>query len=284
VIGRVEEFEEEHAHRGQDAALVGDLGLQDVVERRDAIRRDEQQVVVVDAIQLADLATGQMQVVGQRWTHRARLSAEIFGMTSRYLPYATTPARLLAQLVSDVVVVVWTAVWVLVGMAVHAAVSTIAQVGRQVQDGANGVAGNLNSAGDSADNVPLVGDALSKPLRAASEAALDIAGAGQSLDSTATWLAWVLALAVAATPILAVVMPWLFLRVRFFRRKWTAITLAATPAGEQLLALRALANRPLAKLAAVSIDPVGAWRRDDAVAVRGLANLELRSAGVTRRT
>jgi hypothetical protein len=204
-------------------------------------------------------------------------------MTSRYVPYATTPARLLGQLVSDVVVVVWTAVWVFVGMAVHAAVSTIAAVGRQVQEGANGVAANLNSAGDSTGGVPLIGDALSKPLRAASEAALDIAGAGQSLDSTATWLAWVLALAVAATPILAVAMPWLFLRVRFFRRKWTVIALAATPAGEQLLALRALANRPLTKLAAVSIDPVGAWRRDDAIAVRGLANLELRAAGVARR-
>jgi hypothetical protein len=204
-------------------------------------------------------------------------------MTSRYLPYATTPARLLAQLVSDLVVVAWTAVWVIVGLAVHTAVATIAAVGRQVNDGATGVAGNLNSAGDSAHNVPLVGDALSKPLRAASEAALDIAGAGQSLDTTATWLAWVLALAVAATPILAVVMPWLFMRIRFFRRKWTAIALAATPAGEQLLALRALANRPLVKLAAVSIDPVGAWRRDDAVAVRGLANLELRSAGIARR-
>jgi hypothetical protein len=205
-------------------------------------------------------------------------------MTSRYVPYATTPTRLLAQLVSDVVVVVWTAIWVLVGLAVHAAVSTIAAVGRQVHDGANGVSGNLNSAGDSVGHVPLVGDALSKPLRAASEAALDIAGAGHSLDTTATWLAWVLALAVAATPILAIVMPWLFLRVRFFRRKWTVLTLAATPAGEQLLALRALANRPLAKLAAVSIDPVGAWRRDDAVAVRGLANLELRAAGVARRS
>jgi hypothetical protein len=205
-------------------------------------------------------------------------------MTSRYLPYATTPARLLRQLASDVVVVAWTAIWVLVGMAVQTAVSTIAAVGRQVQEGANGVAGNLNSAADSAGHVPLIGDSLSKPLRAASEAALDIAGAGQSLDSTATWLAWVLALAVAAPPILAVVMPWLFLRVRFFRRKWTAIALAATPAGEQLLALRALANRPLAKLAAVSIDPVGAWRRDDAIAVRGLANLELRAAGVTRRS
>jgi hypothetical protein len=205
-------------------------------------------------------------------------------MTSRYVPYATTPTRLFAQLVSDVIVVVWTVVWVFVGLAVHAAVSTIAEVGKQVHDGASGVAGNLNSAGDSADNVPLVGDSLSKPLRAASEAALDIAGAGHSLDTTATWLAVVLALAVAAPPILAVAMPWLFLRVRFFRRKWTALTLAATPAGEQLLALRALANRPLGKLAAFSIDPVGAWRRDDAVAVRGLANLELRAAGVSRRS
>ena len=75
-----------------------------------------------------------------------------------------------------------------------------------------------------------------------------------------------LALAVAATPILAVAGPWLYLRIRFFRRKWTVITLASTPAGEQLLALRALANRPLRKFAAVSMDPVGAWRREDPIA------------------
>lgn len=205
-------------------------------------------------------------------------------MSSKYVPYATTPARLLRQVLSDLVVLVWTIVWITVGLAVHSAVSTIAQVGRQVQGGATGVAGNLNSAGDNADDFPLVGDSLAKPLRAASEAALDIAGAGQNLDTTATWLAVVLALAVAAPPILFVAMPWLFLRLRFFRRKWTAITLASTPAGEQLLALRALANRPLARLAEVSIDPVGAWRRDDAVAVRGLANLELRSAGIARRS
>ena len=62
-----------------------------------------------------------------------------------------------------------------------------------------------------------------------------------------------------------------------------ALTLARTPAGEQLLALRALANRPLAKLIAVNSDPVGAWRSQDAGTISGLAALELRSAGVARR-
>jgi hypothetical protein len=124
---------------------------------------------------------------------------------------------------------------------------------------------------------------VSKPLTAASKAALDIAGAGHNLDTTATWLAVVLALAVAAPPALAVVVPWLVLRIRFFRRKWTVSMLATTPAGEQLLALRALANRPLRRLAAVSPDPVGAWRVADPGAIRGLAALELRSAGIAVR-
>ncbi len=204
-------------------------------------------------------------------------------MTSRFLPYATTPGRLVTQLASDLVVAVWSTVWVLVGLAVHTAIDAIADVGHQVQNGASGIANNLDSASEGADRIPVIGDSLSNPLSAASGAALDIAGAGQNLESTASWLAWVLALAVAAPPILAIGMPWLFLRLRFFRRKWTAITLASTAAGEQLLALRALANRPLVKLAAVNDDPVGAWRRQDAVAIRGLAALELRSAGVRVR-
>ena len=134
-------------------------------------------------------------------------------MKSRFLPYATTPGRLLAQLFSDVVVVIWTFIWVLVGLAVHSAVSTFAEVGRQVKGGADGVADSLESAGHSAHHIPLVGDAVSKPLTAASKAALDIAGAGHNLDTTASWLAVVLALAVAAPPTLAVVMPWLALSI-----------------------------------------------------------------------
>jgi hypothetical protein len=201
-------------------------------------------------------------------------------MTSRLVPYATTPGRLLVQLLSDVTVVVWTYLWVLVGLSVHTALSTIAEVGRQFEHGAGGVADNLGSAGHSADHIPVVGHTVSKPLTAASKAALDIAGAGHNLDTTAAWLAVVLALAVAAPPALALVMPWLVLRIRFFRRKWTVSALAATPEGEQLLALRALANRPMRRLTAVSADPVGAWRHEDSAVIRGLAALELRSAGI----
>lgn len=201
-------------------------------------------------------------------------------MSSRYVPYARTPGRLLGQLTSDIVALVWFAIWISVGVAVHSAIATIADVGRQVHDGAHGVADNLASAGHNADGIPLIGKAFGAPLRSASSAAVDIAGAGDSLNSTAGWLAWVLALAVALPPILAVAMPWLVLRIRFFRRKWTAVTLASTDAGEQLLALRALANRPLAKLTEVSDDPVTAWRTHDTIAIRKLAALELRSAGL----
>lgn len=201
-------------------------------------------------------------------------------MSSRYVPYARTPGRLLAQLTSDIVALVWFVIWISVGVAVHSAIATIADVGRQVHDGADGVADSLASAGHNADGIPLIGKAFGAPLRSAGHAAVDIAGAGDSLNSTASWLAWVLALAVALPPILAVAMPWLALRIRFFRRKWTAVTLASTDAGEQLLAFRALANRPLAKLTEVSDDPVNAWRTHDTIAIRKLAALELRSAGL----
>lgn len=204
-------------------------------------------------------------------------------MRSRFIPYASTPGRLFGQLFSDVVIAAWTFSWVLVGLAVHTAISQIADVGRQVETGAQGVAGNLASAGDSAGRVPLVGQAISKPLSAASDAALDIAGAGHNLNTTAGWLAVVLAIAVAGPPIGALAMPWLLLRLRFFRRKRAVLALAATAAGEQLLALRALTNRPLRKLTTVSPDPVGAWRREDPAVIRGLVGVELRSAGLAWR-
>src|SRR2546429_2301782 len=42
--------------------------------RRDPVARDQQQVLVVDAVQLTDLAAPQMPVVGQCGAHRVSLS------------------------------------------------------------------------------------------------------------------------------------------------------------------------------------------------------------------
>ncbi|HEY9264745.1 MAG TPA: hypothetical protein VIQ11_09090, partial [Mycobacterium sp.] len=99
-------------------------------------------------------------------------------MKSRWVPYATTPGRLMTQLFSDAVVIAWTAIWVFVGIAVHSAVATIAEFGYRVESGANGVAGNLDSAGENAGDFPLIGDDLARPLTAAGDAAREIAGAG----------------------------------------------------------------------------------------------------------
>lgn len=82
-------------------------------------------------------------------------------MRSRFLPYATTPGRLLAQLISDITVAVWTTLWMLVGLAVHDAISIIGEAGRQIEIGSHGIAGNLAAAGQDAQRIPVVGDALS---------------------------------------------------------------------------------------------------------------------------
>ena len=77
MVGRLGVVEEEHAHRGQDATLVGYLVVEDEVERRDAVAGDEQQVVVVDAVELANLAAGQMLVVRKSWAHRVSLAVHL---------------------------------------------------------------------------------------------------------------------------------------------------------------------------------------------------------------
>ena len=149
--------------------LSGISRVEDVVVRGDAVAGDEQQVVVVDAVELANLAAGQMLVVGQSWAHRASLSAGINPMTSRYraVRHHTRPTARAADQRRrrgrcGPPCGCWSG-WPCTPRSRRSPRSA----GRS-NDGANGVADNLNSAGDSATGVPLIGDALSKPLRAAS--------------------------------------------------------------------------------------------------------------------
>jgi hypothetical protein len=198
-------------------------------------------------------------------------------------PYSTNPRRLALQIVVDVLVLVWIIVWTRVGVAVHDAVLSAASVGYRVQGSAAQLADNFTQAGQNTSGLPLVGDALSTPLRSAATQVGSLATSGQDLGDRLTSWATLAGWLVALGPVLVVLAFWLPARLRFARRAAISTELATAYAGEELLALRALTNRPLPELRRVAEDPLGAFRSADPDAVHALAGLELAAAGVPPR-
>lgn len=196
--------------------------------------------------------------------------------------YADQPARRARQVVADVGVAAWVVVWVLVGRAVHEAISRLAAPGRTLEDAGASLEAGLGDAAGGVADVPLVGDRLRSPLDAAGGAAGTITRAGQGLQDGVAQLADLVAVTVAAWPVLAVVVVWAAVRVRFARRAGAARALVAAGTADELFALRALTRTPLPTLLRVTDDPAGAWRRGDQDVVRDLAALELRRVGVRR--
>jgi hypothetical protein len=74
---------------------------------------------------------------------------------------------------------------------------------------------------------------------------------------------------------------WAFFRVRFVRRATAASRLVRTEGSLELFALRALTGQPLRRLTPLGPDLARRFRNGDAVLVRQLAALELRSCGLT---
>ncbi len=81
-------------------------------------------------------------------------------------------------------------------------------------------------------------------------------------------------------PVVIVVLFWLVARLRFARRAGAAQRFVDGAPDLDLFALRAIANQPMPRLAKVSHDPAGAWRRGDPEVVRALAVLELKECGI----
>src|SRR3954469_7547436 len=198
-------------------------------------------------------------------------------------PYSVNPPRLALQVARDVLVLAWIYLWYRVGVSVHDAVTSAASVGYRIQNSAGGVADSLDQAGRNVGNAPLIGSSLSQPLRSAAEQIGGLAGSGRDLGdrlaNAAGPAGWLIALA----PILVVVAFWLPARWRFARRARGACGCAPPPAEWELLALRALVNRPLHELRRLAPDPLVAFRSGDPDAVRALARLELADAGVPDR-
>jgi hypothetical protein len=194
--------------------------------------------------------------------------------------YSDIPARRLVQVGSDVGIVLWVALWVRVAGRVHDTTMALAQPGRELAGAGASFRGTMTSAGDGVDDLPLLGDRVATPFRSASGVGTELEQAGTDLVSAVEQLALVLALTTALVPVLIVGLFWFVLRLRFARRASAAQRFIDAAPDLDLFALRAMANQPMPRLAAVSDDPAGAWRRGDDDVIHALALLELREVGL----
>ena len=194
--------------------------------------------------------------------------------------YADRMPTALRQLLTDVFIVIWVYAWVKAGLWVHDIVLKLGVPGQKLEGAGNGIASNLADAGGKVGRVPLVGDQLTKPFNGAADAARSLAEAGRQQQEVVGNVALIVALAVVAVPLALVLFLWLPLRLRWMRRAGVARAVRDQPAGRDLLALRALAGRPLNELAKLGPGIAQSWRDGDAAAVDALAALELKDLGL----
>ncbi|WP_436497134.1 hypothetical protein [Actinokineospora sp. HUAS TT18] len=194
--------------------------------------------------------------------------------------YADHPIRRARQLGADLValVILLAAVWL--ATEVREQVLRLRAPGQGLVDAGNGLRGTFDSAADNADDVPLVGRQLADALHTGSAGGARLSEAGQWQIEAVESLAFWLTVALIAVPATLLLIVWLPRRVRYVREADAAVRLRDQgPAGQDLLALRALMTQPLSRLA--SAGPVGeGWRTGDPATVAGLATRELRRLGL----
>jgi len=194
--------------------------------------------------------------------------------------YADRLPTAIRQLLTDLLVVFWVYAWIRAGIWINDMVEKLGVPGQKLQEAGTGIAGNLGDIGGKVGRVPLVGDELTAPFNSAANAAKSLAEAGRQQQEVVDNLALTMALLIIAVPLALVLFLWLPLRLRWMRRAAVAAKVRNEPAGQDLLALRALASRPLNELAKLGPDIAQSWRNGDAAAVQALAALELRDLGL----
>src|SRR5829696_8914981 len=160
--------------------------------------------------------------------------------------YAQTPALRVRQIAADVGMLTWAVLWVGVARVVHGAVLVLAGPGRAVEDLGSSVAGNMSSAAQAAEDVPLVGDELSAPFDALADAGGSVSGAGQAAQDAVGTLATVLAVVLVVLPVGWLLLRWLPWRLGWVRAAGAARRLAGSDPA--VLATRALAAVELDRL------------------------------------
>ncbi len=194
--------------------------------------------------------------------------------------YSTRPSRLAGQIFGDLFVLGWTVVWAAIGIFVNRVIAVLAIPARETARTASKLMENMRDAGEQASRVPGVGDDLRRPFDAASGSLTNLINSANEQVASIERLALIGGWVVFAIPVAMVVALWLPRRIRFYRQAKASQVFLDSTADLDLFALRAMASQPLYVLAAVSDDPVGAWRNGDRRVIDELAAMELRRNGL----
>ena len=195
--------------------------------------------------------------------------------------YAQRPGRLVGQLLGDLLVLAWVLAWGAVGLFVDRTVSLLAEPAREAARTAERLAGNLSDAADQTSQVPGLGEELRRPFDSASGSLGDLVAAANRQAETVEWVAALAGWMAFLVPVAVVLAFWLPRRIRFHRRARAAQAFLDSSADLDLFALRAMASQPMHVLAAISPDPVAAWRAGDRAVITRLAEVELQHNGLT---
>jgi hypothetical protein len=195
--------------------------------------------------------------------------------------YADSWFRRSFQMLGDLLMIGWVYLWVQVALVVRDETLSLGTPGQQISEAGSGLADQLREAGRAVGDLPLVGDRVRAPFDGAGGAAEQIAEAGDAQVAAVESLAFWLSLAVGAIPILIALAAYVPLRWRFVREATAGRRFVDSTEDLDLFALRAMARQPLHRLARISDDPAGAWRRGDMSVVHQLAALEMRDAGLS---
>ncbi|WP_068433672.1 hypothetical protein [Piscicoccus intestinalis] len=194
--------------------------------------------------------------------------------------YAQTPRRRLGQMIMDALVAAWALGWIWVGQWMYSLAIALTGPARQLHSTGISFNQTMTDTANQVRGLPMIGDQLVGAFSNLAGTGSEISSIGWDTALALERLSLALGIATASAPILIVVIPWLFLRVSFYRRAAAAKEFIDAEADLDLFALRALVNQPMPKLAGISDDPVADWRAGDPIVVRQLANLELRSRGL----
>lgn len=194
--------------------------------------------------------------------------------------YSDYPAARTRQIIADVIGVVLIVIVVSIATAVTASIRALGAFGRDVEQAGHDFESGLSDAADALGSVPLIGDGIRGPFDAAAAAGESIAEAGRAQQAFVEAVALGVGWSVAVVPIVLLALVWVLPRIRFALRSRRLRSMIERGMTADTLAARAVVRAPLAQLASVHPDPAAAWRANDSAAIRALAGLELRRAGI----